>query len=81
MPARTKRKLRVAIIGSGRLGSALAIALEQKRYAIEYMVARRLQSARKAAALLDARPRAAAARQLSELPPVDRRPRRKRRAA
>ena len=71
MPARTKRKLRVAIIGSGRLGSALAIALEQKRYAIEYMVARRLQSARKAAALLDARPRAAAARQLSELPPVD----------
>jgi predicted short-subunit dehydrogenase-like oxidoreductase (DUF2520 family) len=71
MPPRRNRKLRIAIIGSGRLGSALAIALDYKHYPIESMVAKRLQSAQRAAALLDCRPTALAARQLGKLPAVD----------
>jgi predicted short-subunit dehydrogenase-like oxidoreductase (DUF2520 family) len=71
MPARRNRKLSIAIIGSGRLGSALALALDSEHYSIEAMVARRLQSAQRAAALLDRRPTALAARQFGKLPAVD----------
>ena len=71
MPAGKKRKLRAGIIGSGRLGTALALALDHKEYSIEYLVARRLQNARKAAALLDASTRALAAKHMRELSPVD----------
>lgn len=71
MPARRNRKLKVAIIGSGRLGSALAIALEHKHYSIEAVIARRLRSARKAAALLNVPVTVLSSQQLSTLPPVD----------
>ena len=54
MPDRKrKQKPEVAIIGTGRLGSALAVALAAKDYPVRALVARRLESARKAATLLD----------------------------
>ena len=46
-----KQKLSVSIIGTGRLGTALALALSAQGYALRSLVARRLQSARKAATL------------------------------
>lgn len=48
----TKPKPSVSIIGSGRLGTALAIALSSRGYPIQAVMARRLTSARKAAALI-----------------------------
>lgn len=47
-----KPKPSVSIIGSGRLGTALAIALSSQGYPIHAVVARRLSSAKKAAALV-----------------------------
>ena len=61
----------VSIIGTGRLGTTLAIALEARGYRIRSLVARRTQSARKAAALLDAEPEVFAARQIGSLPHAD----------
>lgn len=53
-----KRKPAVAIVGAGRLGQALAIALQSAGYTIVALVARRRQKAEKAVALLtEARPR------------------------
>ncbi len=53
MPDRKrKEKPQVAIIGAGRLGTALAIALAAKGYPIRALVARRIESARKAATLV-----------------------------
>jgi predicted short-subunit dehydrogenase-like oxidoreductase (DUF2520 family) len=43
----------VSIIGAGRLGTALAVALANKSYSIQSLVARTAASARKAAKLLD----------------------------
>jgi len=43
----------VSIIGAGRLGTALAVALADKSYSIQSLVARTAASARKAAKLLD----------------------------
>lgn len=71
MPARKKRKPTVGIIGSGRLGSALAIALEQKGYRIEYLVARRRANAHRTAVLLDAGATALAAKEMRELPATE----------
>jgi predicted short-subunit dehydrogenase-like oxidoreductase (DUF2520 family) len=71
MPARKKRKPTIAIIGSGRLGSALAIALERKGYSVEYLVARRQASARRAAAFLDAGSTPLATKELSEVPTAE----------
>ena len=68
MTGRKKRKPTVAIIGSGRLGSALAIALEREGYSIEYLVARRRAHARRATALLDAGSTPLAAKELSQVP-------------
>jgi predicted short-subunit dehydrogenase-like oxidoreductase (DUF2520 family) len=52
-----KRRPTVAIIGAGRLGQALAIALHSAGYTLVALVARRRQKAEKAVALLgDARP-------------------------
>jgi len=48
-----KQKPSVAIIGTGRLGTALAVALSAQRYALRALVSRRLQSARKAAAFVN----------------------------
>ena len=51
--AKRKQKPPVSIIGAGRLGTTLALALADKSYPIRSMVARRAASARKAAKLLD----------------------------
>ena len=76
-PVSQKPKPRVAIIGAGRLGQALAIALPSSGYAIVGLVARRRRKAEKAAALLKKtggidkqrlEPLALGANQFAELP-------------
>ena len=69
----TKRKGKpeVSIIGSGRLGTALAVALAGRGYSIRSLVARRAQKARQAARLLDADVQVLAAKQLGSLRPAD----------
>ena len=72
MPAaKRKQKSDVSIIGTGRLGTTLAVALAGKGYSIRSLVARRLQSAHKAASLLDADVQVLAARQLRKLIDAD----------
>lgn len=73
-----KRKPSVAIIGAGRLGQALALALQSSGYPIIALVARRRQKAEKAATLLHKTlnktkppPLALAANQLAKLPQTD----------
>lgn len=64
----------VSLIGAGRLGLALAIALQSAGYPILALVARRRQKAEKAAAFLvetKPRPLALATNQLIELPQTD----------
>ena len=48
-----KQKPAISIIGSGRLGTTLALALARRGYSVQSLVARRTASARKAARLLD----------------------------
>ena len=68
MPAaKRKEKSSVSIIGTGRLGTTLAVALAAKGYSIRSLVARRVQSARTAAKLLDADPQVLAAKQVKAL--------------
>ena len=68
MPAaKRKEKSDVSIIGTGRLGTTLAVALAAKGYSIRSLVARGLQNARKAARLLDAEVQVLAAKQLRTL--------------
>ena len=72
MPDRKiKEKSDVSIIGAGRLGTALARALAEQGYSIRSVVARRRQSALKAAALLDGNTEAVAASQIRLIPPSD----------
>jgi predicted short-subunit dehydrogenase-like oxidoreductase (DUF2520 family) len=82
MPDRKrKEKPSVSIIGTGRLGTALAVALSARGYSLRSLVARRLESARKAATLvrksgtaatfLDGDITAVAAKQIGLLPPAD----------
>lgn len=72
MPAKAaKRKPTVSIVGAGRLGTALALALAQKGYTVEAVVARRVASARRAAALVGTRPLALTQAELDRLPPTD----------
>ena len=72
MPAaKRKEKSEVSIIGTGRLGTTLAVALAAKGYSIRSLVARRAQNARKAAKLLDAEVQILAAKQLRTLIPAD----------
>ena len=68
----TKRKEKpdVSIIGSGRLGTALAVALAGRGYSICSLVARRVQKARQAANLLDGEVQVLAAKQLRSLQPA-----------
>ena len=58
----------VAVIGAGRLGSALALALGQSGYPVVALVARRASRARLAARALSPRPLALDATQLDLLP-------------
>jgi predicted short-subunit dehydrogenase-like oxidoreductase (DUF2520 family) len=55
------------IIGAGRLGTALAIALSRRGYTIQNLVGRRLAKTRKSAALLDAPTEVLAAKQIDRL--------------
>ncbi|HEU4508404.1 MAG TPA: Rossmann-like and DUF2520 domain-containing protein [Pyrinomonadaceae bacterium] len=66
-----KEKPEVSIIGAGRLGTTLAVALSRRGYSILSIVSRRAQSARKAAKLLDGDPPVLAANRLNSLPPAD----------
>ncbi len=66
-----KQKPKVSIIGAGRLGTALAVALAGRGYAIQSLVTRRAQSARRAADLLDAEVQVLAAKQLHSLRRAD----------
>jgi predicted short-subunit dehydrogenase-like oxidoreductase (DUF2520 family) len=61
----------VAIIGAGRLGSALARALSQSGYAVVALVARHAPHARRAARALSPQPLALGATQLDSLPDTD----------
>ncbi|HEV2765247.1 MAG TPA: DUF2520 domain-containing protein [Pyrinomonadaceae bacterium] len=61
----------VAVVGAGRLGTALARALASCGYEVAAVVSRRVASARRAAALVSPRTRHFSAAQLSELPPVN----------
>jgi predicted short-subunit dehydrogenase-like oxidoreductase (DUF2520 family) len=67
------RKPSVSVIGAGRLGQALAIALQSSGYPIIALVARRRQKAEKAVALLGEKSPtlALAASQLGKLPSSD----------
>ena len=68
MPAaKRKGKSEVSIIGTGRLGTTLAVSLAGRGYSIRSLVARTVQSAQKAARLLDAEVQVLAARQLRSL--------------
>jgi len=74
--SRTNPRLSVAIIGAGRLGTALARALAACGYTIEALVARRLKRAQRAATFVGshtgrARPAVLSSAQLDRLPPVD----------
>jgi predicted short-subunit dehydrogenase-like oxidoreductase (DUF2520 family) len=72
MPAaKRKEKSEVSIIGTGRLGTTLAVALAAKGYSIRSLVARRIQNARKAARLLDAEVQVLAAKQVRALIDAD----------
>jgi len=69
--AKRKQKPRVSIIGTGRLGTALSVALLHSGYSIQSLVARRAEKARQAAKLLDGVPQVLAAKQLSSLRSAD----------
>lgn len=72
MPAKKrKEKPAVSIIGTGRLGTALALALSGLRYPIRSVVARHIKNARKAASLLDDKVEAYAANKIAFLPQAD----------
>jgi predicted short-subunit dehydrogenase-like oxidoreductase (DUF2520 family) len=72
MPAaKRKQKSEVSIIGTGRLGTTLALALAAQGYSIRSLVARRVQNARQAARLLDAEVQVLAAKQLRTLISAD----------
>ena len=65
---RTIKRPTISIVGSGRLGTALARALFLSGYEVEAVVARRSARARRAAALLGRSTRPLAANQLHSLP-------------
>jgi predicted short-subunit dehydrogenase-like oxidoreductase (DUF2520 family) len=70
--AGTRRPLRVNIIGAGRLGTALALALSSRGHSIKAIVARRATHARRAARLIgDTHALALSHTQLDQLPPCD----------
>ncbi|HEY6187533.1 MAG TPA: Rossmann-like and DUF2520 domain-containing protein [Pyrinomonadaceae bacterium] len=58
----------ISIIGAGRLGTALALALNRRGYRVEAIMARRLAHARRAAATIDAHAQPLSATQLDALP-------------
>lgn len=73
--SRAGERCSVAVIGAGRLGTALARALATRGYAIEALVSRRLAHARRAQSLTGApagaQPLALAFSDVGRLPPID----------
>jgi predicted short-subunit dehydrogenase-like oxidoreductase (DUF2520 family) len=65
------RALSVAVVGAGRMGTALARALSARGYAVEALVARRASSARRAASAAGLRALALGQERLAELPVTD----------
>ena len=61
-------KLTVSIIGAGRLGTALALALASHGYSVQAVVSRRLSQAQKARRLLGGKALALSKSQLNQLP-------------
>lgn len=61
----------VSIVGAGRLGGALALALAACHYSVEALVSRRLSQARRVANLLGPRTISLTQTQLARLPPSD----------
>jgi predicted short-subunit dehydrogenase-like oxidoreductase (DUF2520 family) len=66
-----KRKPTISIIGAGRMGTALALALASRGYPIEAVVARRRSHARDCAELIGTQPLAITSAQLDQLPSSD----------
>jgi predicted short-subunit dehydrogenase-like oxidoreductase (DUF2520 family) len=62
-----QQKPALTIIGAGRLGTALAIALERQGYPIETLVGLHSSKTRKSAELLDAQPRVLAAKEIEKI--------------
>ena len=72
MPAaKRKQKPELSIVGTGRLGTTLALALHGKGYSIQTLVAHSARSARRAAALLKADVQVLVAKQLREVRAAD----------
>jgi len=70
----SKPRYSVAVIGAGRLGQALAIALSRRGYPIVALVARHRRKAEQAAAAIrtpDSKPRVLTSGQLAQLPAAD----------
>lgn len=65
------QQVTISLVGAGRLGTALAIALAGRGYAVEAVVARRLSHARRAASLIPRGAQALSTTQLDALPPSD----------
>jgi predicted short-subunit dehydrogenase-like oxidoreductase (DUF2520 family) len=71
MPKRVrkiKREITVSIIGAGRLGTALALALDSRGYVVEALVTRRVRRAQKSSRLFPGSVLALSETQLAELP-------------
>ena len=69
--AKRKQKPAVSIIGAGRLGTALAVALASREYPLRSLVARHARSARRAAGFLGQDVQILASKQLRTLRPAD----------
>lgn len=69
--AKTPGALSIHIIGAGRLGTALALALSAHGFEIRAIVSRRISHARTAARLLGAETQALSIAQLARLKPAD----------
>lgn len=67
MPKLPNQKPTITIIGLGRLGTALAIALSKKRYSIATLVSRRRRTLEKAGRLLDVDVRLLVAKDIKQL--------------
>lgn len=68
---RKRAKPHISIVGAGRLGTALALALTKAGYQIQALVARRIARVRKAAAVVGVPVFALTINRIDELPPAD----------
>ncbi|HJP94703.1 MAG TPA: Rossmann-like and DUF2520 domain-containing protein [Pyrinomonadaceae bacterium] len=68
---KSKNRPTVSIIGTGRLGTTLALSLASRGYHIRSLVARRANSARKTATLLEEDVQVVAAKDVRSLNPAD----------